>query len=129
MVKCVRSIIERNPMAPVVTDEIRYQLLCYLQDQPEASQRELARHLGISVGKVNYCLRALIEKGWLKMRNFRNSKNKLSYAYAVTPKGIEEKVNVTASFLRRKMAEYDVISAEIERLSRELAESGVTVSR
>lgn len=114
-------------MAPPVTDEIRYQLLRYLEENPEASQRELARHLGVSVGKVNYCLRALIEKGWLKMRNFRNSKNKLAYAYAVTPKGIEEKVNVTASFLKRKMVEYDAMSAEIERLSRELAESGVMV--
>src|SRR5258706_293999 len=86
MVKCLRSIVERLAMAPAVTDEIRYQLLRYLEENPEASQRELARHLGVSVGKVNYCLRALIEKGWLKMRNFRNSKNKLAYAYAVTPK-------------------------------------------
>ncbi|HXH41216.1 MAG TPA: MarR family EPS-associated transcriptional regulator [Thermoanaerobaculia bacterium] len=114
-------------MPPPLTDEIRYQLLRFLQENPEASQRELARHLGISVGKVNYCLRALIEKGWLKMRNFRNSQNKLAYAYKLTPKGIEEKVNVTASFLRRKMVEYDAMSAEIERLSRELAESGVMI--
>ena len=113
-------------MFHTVPDEIRYKLLHYLEQHPEASQRELARHLDISIGKVNYCLRALIEKGWLKMRNFRNSNNKLSYAYHLTPKGLEEKVNVTAAFLRRKMAEYDALSEEIERLTREVAASGVS---
>ena len=112
-------------MSHTVPEEIRYRLLHYLEQYPEATQRELARHLGISIGKVNYCLRALIEKGWLKMRNFRNSNNKLSYAYHLTPGGLEEKVNVTAAFLRRKMAEYDALSQEIERLTREVAASGV----
>ena len=107
-----------------IPDEIRYRLLRYLQDHPEATQRELARHLDISIGKVNYCLRALIEKGWLKMRNFRNTKNKLAYAYHLTPKGLEEKLNVTYAFLRRKMEEYDAVQAEIERLTREVAEFG-----
>ena len=111
-------------MSHIISDENRYRLLRYLEEHPDASQRELARHLDMSVGKVNYCLRALIEKGWLKMRNFRNSNNKLSYAYHLTPKGLEEKVNVTYAFLRRKMAEYDAAHAEIERLSRELGESG-----
>jgi EPS-associated MarR family transcriptional regulator len=111
-------------MSHDITDEIRYRLLHYLQDHPEATQRELARHLEISIGKVNYCLRALIEKGWLKMRNFRNANNKLAYAYHLTPKGLEEKLNVTYAFLRRKMAEYDAVQAEIERLSREVAEFG-----
>ena len=113
-------------MFHTVPDEVRYKLLHYLEQHPEASQRELARHLDISIGKVNYCLRALIEKGWLKMRNFRNSNNKMSYAYHLTPKGLEEKVNVTAAFLRRKMAEYDALSEEIERLTREVAASGVS---
>jgi EPS-associated MarR family transcriptional regulator len=113
-------------MFHTVPEEIRYRLLHYLEQHPEATQRELARHLGISIGKVNYCLRALIEKGWLKMRNFRNSNNKLSYAYHLTPNGLEEKVNVTAEFLRRKMAEYDALSEEIERLTREVAASGVS---
>ncbi|HEX7190360.1 MAG TPA: MarR family EPS-associated transcriptional regulator [Thermoanaerobaculia bacterium] len=112
-----------NTHSHSVPDEIRYRLLHYLEGHPEATQRELARHLGISIGKVNYCLRALIEKGWLKMRNFRNSNNKLSYAYHLTPNGLEEKINVTAEFLRRKMAEYDALSEEIERLSREVAAS------
>jgi EPS-associated MarR family transcriptional regulator len=111
-----------------ITDEVRYRLLRYLDEHPHASQRELARELGVSVGKVNYCLRALIEKGWVKMRNFRKSRNKLTtYAYILTPKGIEEKASVTSAFLRRKVAEYEMLSAEIERLSRELATDGAGV--
>ena len=111
-------------MPRIIPDEIRYRLLRYLQDHPDASQRELAQHLGVSVGKVNYCLRALMEKGLVKMRNFRGSNNKVAYAYLLTAKGIEEKLNVTVRFLRRKVEEYDLIAAEIERLNRELAESG-----
>jgi len=112
-------------MPHTISDEVRYRLLRYLEEHPEASQRDLARHLDMSVGKINYCLRALIEKGWLKVHNFRKSDNKLAYAYHLTPKGIEEKVNVTYAFLRRKMAEYDAVQAEIERLSRELGEIGI----
>ncbi len=108
-----------------VTDEVRYRMLRYLEEHPNASQRELAQHLGASVGKVNYCLRALIRKGLVKMRNFRGSRRKLAYAYYLTPTGIEEKVNVTYRFLQLKTAEYDAISAEIERLTNELAESGL----
>ncbi len=109
-------------MTPSVSDEVRYRLLRYLEEHPEASQRELAEHLGVSVGKINYCVQALIAKGLVKMRNFRGSKKKLAYAYVLTPKGLEEKINVTSRFLKRKRAEYDAISAEIERLTRELAE-------
>jgi MarR family transcriptional regulator, temperature-dependent positive regulator of motility len=108
-------------MTHPITEEVRYRLLRYLDEHPHASQRELARELGVSVGKVNYCLRALIERGWVKMRNFRRSKSKLTYAYILTPKGLEEKVTVTSTFLRRKIAEYEMLSAEIERLSREIA--------
>ncbi len=115
-------------MSHSVSEEVRYRLLRYLEDRPEASQRELAEHLGVSVGKINYCVRSLIAKGLVKMRNFRNSKNKLAYAYVLTPKGIEEKVNVTSQFLKRKLAEYDSIAAEIERLTRELADSGASES-
>jgi len=108
-----------------VTDEVRYRMLRYLEEHPQASQRELAQHLGVSVGKVNYCLQALIAKGLVKMRNFQGSRRKLAYAYYLTPRGIEEKVNVTYRFLRLKTAEYDAISAEIDRLTNELAESGL----
>ena len=111
-----------------ISEEVRYRLLRYLEEHPEASQRELAQHLGVSVGKINYCVRALIAKGLVKMRNFRGSKKKLAYAYVLTPKGIEEKASVTASFLKRKLAEYDSIAAEIERLTRELEDREVSGS-
>jgi EPS-associated MarR family transcriptional regulator len=112
-----------------LSDEIRYRLLRHLENHPEASQRELAQTLGVSLGKVNYCLRALIEKGWVKMRNFRASKRKLTYVYKLTPKGIDEKLSVTARFLKRKIQEYDAISAEIVQLTREVEESGLPASR
>lgn len=74
----------------------------------------------MSLGKANYCVRALIAKGWVKAQNFRNSKKKEAYLYILTPKGLEEKVNVTSAFLRRKIEEYNLLSTEIERLSAEL---------
>lgn len=107
-------------MSAQLSEEVRYRLLKYLAEHPDASQRELARELGVSLGKVNYCLHALMEKGLVKARNFRNSQNKAAYAYVLTRKGLEEKINVTYSFLRRKIAEYDTIAAEIERLSAEV---------
>jgi EPS-associated MarR family transcriptional regulator len=103
-----------------LSEEIRYRLLQHLAAHPDASQRELARALGISLGKVNYCLHALIEKGLVKARNFRNARNKSAYAYILTPQGIEEKINVTYAFLRRKIAEHETIVREIERLSAEV---------
>ena len=103
-----------------ITDEVRYKLLKYLDEHPSASQRELARELGVSLGKVNYCLRALMDKGLLKARNFKNNTNKVAYAYVLTPRGIEEKVNVTRSFLSRKIAEYDALHEEIAALRAEM---------
>lgn len=105
-----------------VDEETSYLILKHLAADSTISQRQLASALGVSVGKINYCLSALIEKGLLKIRNFRNSQNKLSYAYILTPRGIEEKVDVTHRFLRRKLAEYDSLSEEIARLSAELDE-------
>ncbi|MDP2240489.1 MAG: MarR family EPS-associated transcriptional regulator [Burkholderiales bacterium] len=101
-------------------DESHYRLLKLLEVQPNLSQRELARELGVSLGKINYCLAALIEKGWIKARNFRNNRDKLSYAYLLTPSGIEQKATLTVNFLRRKMAEYDALKHEIEELKREV---------
>jgi len=109
-------------MPATLSHEVRYRLLKYLADHPEASQRELARELGVSVGKVNYCLRALMEKGWIKARNFRNSNHKAAYLYVLTPKGIEEKVNVTSAFLRRKLDEYNLLQKEIEQLRLEVSQ-------
>jgi len=111
-------------MVTSLTQDIRYRLLKYLAEHPDATQRELARELGISLGKANYCLKALMAKGWVKVRNFRNSNKKAAYLYILTPKGIEEKVNVTSSFLRRKIAEYDLLSKEIDRLTEEVKELG-----
>lgn len=109
-------------MSHPLSQEIRYRLLKYLADHPEASQRELARELGVSVGKVNYCLRALIEKGLVKVRNFRNNENKSAYVYLLTTRGVEEKMNVTFDFLKWKLEEYDLLSKEIERLTNEVRE-------
>ena len=105
-----------------ISQEIRYRLLKYLSENPDATQRQLARDLGVSVGKVNYCLRALVEKGLLKVRNFRNARHKAAYAYLLTAQGIEEKVDVTYAFLRRKLSEYELLSKEIETLSAEVKE-------
>ena len=87
------------------------------------SQRELADHLGVSLGKTNYCLRALVEKGLVKARNFKNNRNKRAYLYILTPKGMEMKARITASFLQRKMDEYEVLKQEIRELQREVESS------
>lgn len=103
----------------MLTDEYRYRILKRLADDPDASQRELASELGVSLGRVNYCLRALIEKGLLKMNNFRTSDNKRAYLYYLTSKGAREKARVTVRFLQRKIAEYESIRSEIARLKLE----------
>jgi len=87
---------------------------------PKMSQRDVARELGISVGKVNYCLKSLVEKGWIKATNFKNSRNKIAYTYLLTPTGIEEKARVTARFLQTKMREYDELKVEIARIRGEV---------
>ncbi len=100
-------------------DEVRYKLLNLLDKNPKATQRELADQLGVSVGKINYCLAALIDKGQVKVRNFTNSNKKAAYTYLLTPKGINEKARVTLRFLKRKMEEYEQLQVEIEQLRRE----------
>lgn len=101
-------------------EEFHYKLLKVLQDNPDLSQRELAREVGLSLGKTNYCLRALIEKGFIKANNFRNSQNKVAYAYVLTPRGIEVRIQATAYFLKRKLAEYESLEKEIEQLRSEV---------
>jgi EPS-associated MarR family transcriptional regulator len=103
----------------MLTDEYRYKILNLVQAKPEISQRELAKHLGISLGKANFCLKALIEIGLLKATNFRNSKNKLAYMYLLTPNGVEEKSRITMRFLKAKMQEYELLKAEINQLMQE----------
>lgn len=105
-------------------EEVRYRLLQRLARDPAVSQRELAVELGVSVGKINYCLQALIEKGHVKFDNFRRNPDKRHYAYLLTPTGIEAKARATVQFLRRKRAEYEIIRAEIEALQAELAQQG-----
>lgn len=103
----------------MLDETTRYRLLKLLESHPELSQRQLARELGISLGKVNFCLTALIEKGLLKANNFRNSQNKLAYMYLLTPAGVEEKARITVQYLKIKMHEYETLRAEIESLRRE----------
>ncbi len=104
----------------MLTDEYRYKILKLVEANPEISQRELARELGISLGKANYCIQALVDVGLLKATNFRNSKNKLAYMYLLTPRAIEEKTSITLRFLKHKIQEYEHLKSEIELLSEEL---------
>lgn len=115
----------------MLTDEYRYKVLKLLDDNPELTQRQLAKALGISLGKVNFCLKALIEKGMIKAGNFKNSQNKQAYAYLLTPKGVEAKVRLAVAFLRAKVAQHRALQDEIEQLRQEVAEikedSGILV--
>lgn len=101
-------------------NETRYRLLRYLTDNPGLSQRELAEQFGISLGKTNYCLKALLNKGYIKAGNFRNSHNKRAYMYQLTPTGIAAKSRATTRFLARKRAEYERLAEEITDLQREM---------
>ena len=105
---------------PELTDTQRLALLKLLQDQPQPSQRDLAQAMGVSLGKANYCLKALMEKGMVKFGNFRKNPDKGQYAYLLTPAGLEEKTRITLAFLRRKVAEYETLEKEIEQLRGEL---------
>jgi EPS-associated MarR family transcriptional regulator len=109
-------------------DEIHLRLLKAIQAKPQATQRELSEELGVSLGKAHYCLRALVDKGWVKAHNFRANPDKLGYAYLLTPAGLDAKARLTVRFLRRKLDEYDVLRAEIEELRREAGE-GESVAR
>lgn len=102
----------------MLSDELRYKILRLLEEQPQLSQRALANELGLSLGRVNYCIQALIEKGHLKARNFRNHQNKSAYMYYLTPRGMKEKARVTLRFFQMKMAEYEQLKVEIETLRR-----------
>ena len=95
-----------------------------LETNPKMTQRELAEALGVSLGAANYCLKALVRKGWVKLENFQNNPNKLGYLYLLTPMGMAAKTTLTARFLRRKLAEYETLKAEIEQLTREVGRSG-----
>ncbi|WP_296643768.1 MarR family EPS-associated transcriptional regulator [Roseinatronobacter sp.] len=107
-------------MARRPNEDANFRLMRLIEARPEISQRELSRELGLSLGAVNYCLNALIEKGHVKMRNFRASENKLGYAYLLTPAGLAKKTRMTRDFLARKRTEYMSLKAEIESIEAEL---------
>jgi EPS-associated MarR family transcriptional regulator len=103
-------------------EETRFKILRLLESSPGLSQRDVARELGMSLGKVNYSLRALMRRGWIKASNFKNSNNKAAYMYLLTPGGIEAKTKLALQFLRVKMDEYDRLGVEIEAVRREIEE-------
>jgi len=97
----------------------KFQILQSLERDSHPTQRQLSNNLGVSLGKVNYCLKSLIEKEFIKVSNFRNNKNKIQYSYLLTPKGIKEKAKLTWNFIRIKTQEYDTLKQEIESLKQE----------
>ena len=103
----------------MLTDEYRYRILKLLEKNPTASQREIARELGVSLGRVNFCLQALIEKGLIKVNNFRKNESKRAYLYYLTPKGMKEKTRVTVRYLKLKLDEYESLKREVAELQRE----------
>jgi EPS-associated MarR family transcriptional regulator len=126
-----RSTSEQTPPDPTPAstlsrEDLHYQLLRRLTQQPAASQRSLATQLGVSVGKINYCLRALLDKGWVKANNFRRSDNKLAYAYLLTPTGVSAKLQMTRDFLARKEREFEALHSEIDSLRVELMSERVS---
>ena len=101
-------------------EDTHYRILRLLEANPDLTQREIAKELGLSIGGMNYCLRALIDKGWVKVQNFSQSKNKFGYIYVLTPHGISQKITLTGKFLQRKMREFEALRIEIDKLNNEI---------
>ena len=99
--------------------DIHLDLLRKIESNPEYTQRELSHEMGVSLGKVNYCMKKLIEKGWIKLSNFSNNKKKINYIYLLTPKGVEQKAILTLEFLKIKMNEYEMLKVEISSLKKD----------
>ena len=108
--------LKKSPMS----SDIHFKLLDTLEKNPKLSQRILSRELGISLGSINYCLRALVEKGQVKAHNFKKNSNKIGYVYLLTPKGISEKISMTKEFLRKRIDEYEMLQSEITRLENDI---------
>ena len=98
----------------------QFQILKYLERDLHPTQRQLSNDLGVSLGKINYCLKSLIEKGFIKVNNFRNSNKKIQYSYLLTPKGVEEKAKLTLDFIRIKTQEHDTLKQEAKNMDRDL---------
>ena len=111
------------PKEAFVYQEAHFRVLRLLEGNPQMNQRDLAAAAGVSLGKTNYCINALLEKGLIKVQNFKSSKRKLAYAYLLTPSGIAEKATLTQRFLMRKMEEYEALKVEIEQLKQEAADN------
>ena len=111
------------PKEAFVYQEAHFRVLRLLESNPQMNQRDLAAAAGVSLGKTNYCINALLDKGLIKVQNFKSSKRKLAYAYLLTPAGIAEKATLTQRFLKRKMEEYEALKAEIEQLKQEAADN------
>ena len=113
----------------ISTQESDLEVLRYLEDRQAVSQRELSRNIGISLGKINYIIKALIDKGIIKARNFKNNKNKRAYAYYLTKVGIIEKSRLTANFFSKKSREYDNLKIELQKLKKELENDKIKLSK
>jgi EPS-associated MarR family transcriptional regulator len=120
----MRAVHRLNAL-PMLDETTHYGLLKTLEENPGLSQRDLAKRLGVSLGKINFCLNALVAKGSVKINNFRNSDNKLAYAYLLTPSGVEQKARMTVEFLQVKVREYERLRAEIAELKREAKQKGL----
>jgi EPS-associated MarR family transcriptional regulator len=116
------------PKQPDFDEDTHFKVLRLLEENPHMNQRDLAKALGVSLGKTNYCIKALLDRGLLKMQNFQSSERKLAYVYILTPAGIIEKSAITARFLKRKMAEYENLRTEIELLQHEVASDEIARS-
>ena len=118
----MNDVLENNdsPLNTGARDELRLRVLRALETNPELSQRQLAKELGVSLGGVNYALKALVERGFVKADNFRKSGSKVAYLYVLTPQGVAEKASLATAFLGRKLEEYEVLRQEIEALKGEV---------
>jgi EPS-associated MarR family transcriptional regulator len=105
--------------------EIHYRILSLLADKPRIGQQDMAREMGISIGKVNYCIAELAKQGLIKIQRFKNAHAKLPYTYLLTPHGMEEKGRITIQFLKRKLEEYDEIKRQIEALAQDVEQNGL----
>jgi EPS-associated MarR family transcriptional regulator len=108
-----------------MNEDIRHKILKLLSENPKFTQRDLAKKLGVSVGKINYCMAALISKGWIKIQNFKTSENRRAYSYVLTLTGMEKKISLTIEFLKIKMNEYENIKREINELEEEIMKSNL----
>lgn len=100
--------------------DIRLELLRKLEENPNYTQRDLSREMGVSLGKTNYCIKKLIEKGFVKLTNFHHDNNKVTYVYLLTPKGVEKKAKLTVEFLKTKIKEYELLQKEIDILQQDI---------